>query len=100
MTRAVQALAGKNVAVQVGWTEPGPDKPRGLDALFELERILLRRGIRGGADAASREEIGEGFPIISNPDVVVDFSAAGGESETQAADLRRSTTASPANAAS
>jgi hypothetical protein len=76
MKRAVQTLAKDNAALQVRWTEGGPEKPRGLDFLFELERMLLRRGVRGGAEAASRDEVDAGFHIKGDPDAVIDFSSA------------------------
>ena len=81
MERAVRALAQQTFDVQVRWVEEGADKPRGLDMLFDLERMLLRKGVLGGGDAFSQDKIEAGHSFSGEPDVVIDFSgskAAGG----------------------
>jgi hypothetical protein len=75
MERAVRLLARPDVDVQVSWADAGVGKPRGLDMLFELERMLLRKGISGGADPLSRDKIDTARPCRGKPDVTIDFTA-------------------------
>jgi hypothetical protein len=75
MERAVRTLARQTFDVQVRWLEAGADKPHGLDMLFDLERMLLRKGVFGGADTVLRDKIDAGRSRKGEPDVVVDFSA-------------------------
>jgi hypothetical protein len=81
MERTVRALAQRTFDVQVRWVEAGAGKARGLDMLFELERMLLRKGVHGGGDAVSQDKVEAGHSFKGEPDVVIDFSgnkAAGG----------------------
>jgi hypothetical protein len=76
MERAIRTLAEQKLDVHVRWVEVGGDKPRGLDMLFELERMLLRKGLSGGADTVSQEKIEAGRTCSGKPDVVVDLSGS------------------------
>jgi hypothetical protein len=76
MERAVRTLGQQKFDVQVRWVEAGGDKPRGLDMLFELEGMLLRRGMAGGADPVSQDKIEAGRACSGKPDVIIDFSGS------------------------
>jgi hypothetical protein len=73
MYRAVAALANDKVKVQVAALDGGAPKPGGIDALFELERLLLRRSAQGGADPISLDEIVRPHPAAAAPDLIIDF---------------------------
>lgn len=75
MARAVQAFADAGAKVRVGAVAGSRDKPRGLDSLFELERMLLRRGLPGGADAMPIDEVMAGSAANARPDIIVDFAS-------------------------
>jgi hypothetical protein len=62
-------------STQIAWAETGAPPPAGLEALFELERILLRKGVTCFADTLKDPEK---QPRRSGraPDVVVDFTGA------------------------
>lgn len=83
MARAVRALAQQAFDVQVRWVETGADKPRGLNMLFDLERMLMRKGVPGGADPAAQDKIEAGHSCKSEPDVVIDFSGGKAASGTR-----------------
>src|SRR3954447_24486811 len=76
MDRKSLAVGGRDIPVQVAWTAPAEPRPAGLEALFELERMVLRRGKRSGADRL-KVSTESPQPRIGQPDVVVDFT--GGE---------------------
>src|SRR5437868_250934 len=73
MDRRSLAVDGRDVPVQVAWTSTVESRPAGLEGLFELERMILRRGKPGGADRLaalaqqSQSRIGEA-------DIVIDFT--------------------------
>jgi hypothetical protein len=75
MNRASLAVDGHDVPVRMAWTATAEARPAGLEALFQLERLVLRKGKAGGADrltpAAARSQ-----PEAAEPDVVVDFTTA------------------------
>lgn len=75
MERAIRAFASDKVKLQVAAVEPATDKPRGLEALFELERVVLRRGARGGADLMPIDEIAAGHRGKARADVIIDFAS-------------------------
>src|SRR3982074_1084841 len=50
MNRATLPVNNQDIPVQIAWTNSAAPQLSGLDALFELERILFRRGKPGGAD--------------------------------------------------
>ncbi|MEY2503546.1 MAG: hypothetical protein QOI07_3883, partial [Verrucomicrobiota bacterium] len=60
---------------QIAWTETGTPRLAGLEALFELERILLRKGVTCFADTL-RDAGKEPRRTARTPDVVVDFTGA------------------------
>jgi hypothetical protein len=74
MNRAALSIDNQDVPIQIAWTSSAAPQPTGLDALFELERILLRRGKPGGADKL--KAIPERH-VAGTADVVVDFTTAG-----------------------
>ena len=49
MCRETLSIDGRDVPVQIAWTEAAEPRPAGLDALFELERVVLHKGKPGGA---------------------------------------------------
>jgi hypothetical protein len=73
MQRAIAVLANDKVNVQVAALDAGAPKPVGLDALFELERLLLRRSVQGGADPISLDEVLLSHPVAATPDLIIDF---------------------------
>src|SRR5882757_9008232 len=73
MNRATFPVNDQDVPVQIAWTNSAAPQPAGLDALFELERILLRRGKPGGADKLKAIPDGR---VAGNADVIVDFTTA------------------------
>jgi len=64
-------LENQDIGIQIAWAETATPSPAGLDALFELERMVLRKGKSSGADRLKTipepRRLGE-------PDVVVDFT--------------------------
>jgi hypothetical protein len=74
MNRVVGTLVERKFDVNVRWVETEAIKPRGLDLLFDLERMLLRKGAAGGADPISPKEIGLVGPQADDATVVIDFS--------------------------
>lgn len=75
MTRKVMTIDGKPADIQVAWVNTGAPKPIGLDMLFELERMLLRKGKPSEADSV---KIGASQPSQPDrrPDIVIDFTNA------------------------
>lgn len=75
MSRAALSVDGQDVPVQIAWAAGAAPRPAGLETLFELERIVLRKGKPGGADQLKL--VPELAPRdIGEADVVVDFTAA------------------------
>jgi hypothetical protein len=64
-----------DISVQIAWAETGVPRPAGLEVLFELERILLRKGMTCFADTLKGALTGPRRPR-RKPDVVVDFTSA------------------------
>jgi hypothetical protein len=58
---------------QVKWIETDAVRPQGLEILFVLERMMLRKGGPCGADAIDRASLGAP-DSDGKPDVVVDFT--------------------------
>jgi hypothetical protein len=74
MSRKSLRVGNDDVPIQVAWTDASSPAPAGLDVLFKLERMILRRGKRGGADrSASLSQVN---PPAGTADVVVDFTDA------------------------
>ncbi len=69
------ALLG-HADVRITWVKTAAPRPAGLETLFELERLLLRRGRSSGADAIGRETFKTGSRTDGDPDIVVDFTNA------------------------
>jgi hypothetical protein len=65
-----------NVGIQIAWAGSPAPLPGGLDSLFELERMLLRKGRASGADRL--KDIPEARRL-GEPDVIVDFTTASRE---------------------
>lgn len=84
MERVINALSRDDVAVQIAWVDSGAAKPQGLDLLFELERMVLKRGARDGSEGLSADSVGRGLSTKGAPDVVVDFSSAADQMTTSA----------------
>jgi hypothetical protein len=74
MARLVNLLDDGQTDIQVTWVRTKAPRPAGLEALFELERMLLRNGRAGGSDAVSRDACGCPKRTDCRPDMVVDFT--------------------------
>ena len=73
MDREALSIDGRDVPVQIVWTPTAEPRPAGLDALFELERVVLRKGKHGGADKL--KIISEGAQACGGTaDMIVDFT--------------------------
>jgi hypothetical protein len=62
-------------STQIAWTETGTPPLAGLEALFELERILLRKGVTCFVDTL-KDAGKKPRRTDRTPDVVVDFTSA------------------------
>ncbi|OKO85029.1 hypothetical protein AC629_20065 [Bradyrhizobium sp. NAS80.1] len=75
MCRETLSIDGRDVPVRIAWTATTESRPAGLDALFELERMVLHKGKPSGAGkleiTPERAEAGAG-----TADVIVDFTGA------------------------
>jgi hypothetical protein len=85
MRRVAGLVDAEQDIVQVKWVRTGAVRPAGLEALFTLERMVLRTGGGCEADAIGKQEIGEPSRDDRRPDVIVDFTGA----ETDAAGAPR-----------
>jgi hypothetical protein len=74
MNRDWLPVNGRDVAVQVAWTATADPRPAGLEGLFELERMVLRKGKRSGADTLKVARGGL-RAATGEADVIVDFTA-------------------------
>src|SRR3954451_14498530 len=74
MNRATLPVNNQDIPVQIAWTNSAAPQLPGLDALFGLERILLRRGKPSGADKLKAVAERRG---VGTADVVIDFPTAG-----------------------
>jgi hypothetical protein len=73
MDRTSLSVNGRDVPVQIAWTATVEPRPAGLEGLFELERMVLRKGKSGGADKFTPSA----QPLQSRTgkaDVVIDFT--------------------------
>ena len=82
MRRLARRLDDGQTTIQIAWIRTQAPRPAGLQALFELERMLLRNGRACGADAISKEACGNLPHQGCAPDIVIDFT--GGEPESAA----------------
>ena len=71
MGRETLSIDGRDVPVQIVWTASVEPRPAGLDALFELERVVLHKGKPSGANRLNiiPERVRAG-----TADVIVDFT--------------------------
>jgi hypothetical protein len=74
MTRLAALLDDGHVDIQIAWVRTGASRPAGLEALFELERMLLRNGRSSGADAVGKDACGTHKRTDRKPDIVIDFT--------------------------
>jgi len=74
MTRKTLRIGDRDVQIQLAWADGSSAAPAGLDALFELERMILRRGQRSGADRLGSPA--QAAAPAGTADVVVDFTDA------------------------
>ncbi|BBO05260.1 hypothetical protein SG09_46100 [Bradyrhizobium ottawaense] len=75
MGRETLLIDGRQVPVQIAWTATAEPRPTGLDALFELERLVLHKGKHSGANRLNI--VAEGTQVrTGTADVVVDFTGA------------------------
>ena len=73
MNRTWLPVDGRDVPVQIAWVASTGPRPAGLQGLFELERMVLRKGKPGGADKWKVSER-ERPNAAGAADVVVDFT--------------------------
>jgi hypothetical protein len=75
MNRRALSVNGRDIPIQIAWSATTDARPGGLEALFELERLVLRKGKRGGADRL-KDIPEQSLSRIGKADVVVDFTGA------------------------
>ncbi|MGY3037090.1 hypothetical protein ACVIIV_006260 [Bradyrhizobium sp. USDA 4354] len=69
------SVDGRDVPVQIAWTATAEPRPAGLDALFELERVVLHKGKHNGASKLGINP--EQTQVhTETADVIVDFTGA------------------------
>ena len=69
------SVGGREIPIQIAWSATTEARPGGLEALFELERLVFRKGKSGGADrlkAIPEQPLSR----VGKADVVVDFTGA------------------------
>ncbi|QPF86131.1 hypothetical protein IC762_07480 [Bradyrhizobium genosp. L] len=81
MNRETLRVNDQDIPVQIAWTATAESRPAGLEMLFELERMILRKGKAGGADKL--KTIPE-RPHAGNADVVIDFTSGKREANSSA----------------
>jgi hypothetical protein len=83
MCRETLSIDGRDVPIQFAWTVTAEPRPAGLDALFELERLVLHKGKHSGADRL--KNIPERMHArLGSADVVVDFTGAARDPDSSA----------------
>ena len=83
MSRETLSVNSQDVPVQFAWIASAQARPAGLDALFELERLVLRKGKAGGADRLKAIPERVQAPAC-RADFVVDFTSAKREPDCSA----------------
>lgn len=73
MKRGTLSVNGRDIPIQIAWSATVQPRPAGLEALFELERLVLRRGKRCGADRLTAEPK-QSPSCQGEADVIVDFT--------------------------
>jgi hypothetical protein len=76
MGRMMTLVDGEQAMIQVKWVETDASRPRGLEALFELERMVLRKGRRCGADVINKDDLKAPRRNDRKADIIIDFSNA------------------------
>jgi hypothetical protein len=80
---AIGVLTNDNCTIQVSWVDDAAERPAGLEALLDLERMLLRRGRRCGGDT-DPALLKDAYGSHGAPDVVIDFTTAAPEADCAA----------------
>ncbi|MCC8937030.1 hypothetical protein H8A99_11185 [Bradyrhizobium sp. Arg68] len=75
MCREALHINGEDIPVQIAWTATTEARPAGLEALFALERMVLRKGKAGGADMV-KVTPEQSQTRTDEADAVVDFTTA------------------------
>ncbi|MCK1715315.1 MULTISPECIES: hypothetical protein [unclassified Bradyrhizobium] len=88
MCREALSIDGRDVPIQIAWTATAQARPAGLDALFELERLVLHRGKRSGADKLKIVP-DDTRPPTAPADVIVNFTRAPSDPNSSARLLLR-----------
>jgi hypothetical protein len=83
MNRESLSVAGRDVPIRITWLATSEARPAGLEALFELERLVLRKGRRGGADRWTAIQK-HARPRADAADVIVDFTGAARKADCSA----------------
>ena len=79
MNRETLSIDGRDVPVQIVWVPTAEPRPAGLDALFELERVVLHKGRASGADRL--RIVPESTKVhTETADVIVDFTGGARDS--------------------
>jgi hypothetical protein len=74
MDRNTMRIDGRDVDIQVAWVKSDTPKQTGLDSLFSLERMLLRKGKPSEADVLNGDALKRLVTVDPAPDVVIDFT--------------------------
>jgi hypothetical protein len=74
MARLAMLLDDGHADIQIAWVRTEATRPAGLEALFELERMLLRNGESSGADAVRKDACGPPKRTGRDADIVIDFT--------------------------
>ena len=76
MARMMTVVDGERDTVGVEWVKTRASRPKGLEALFELERMVLRKGRRCGADAVDKSGLSAPPRGDWKPEIIIDFTGA------------------------
>jgi hypothetical protein len=71
---AAASIASEHSEVFVNWIDTGKPPPAGLDGLFRLEHLLLRRGRTSGAAVLERQQMAQFSPPKGNAEIIIDFT--------------------------
>jgi hypothetical protein len=74
MARMMALVAGEQDSVGVTWVRTGAIRPKGLEALFELERMVLRKGRSCGTDAIDKDILSAPPRDGGKPEIIIDFT--------------------------
>jgi hypothetical protein len=76
MARMMRLVDGEHDIVGVEWIKTGASRPKGLEALFELERMVLRKGRRCGADAVDKSCFSAPPRRDRTPEIIIDLTGS------------------------